>query len=170
MKGINYLLKYIKHSLLGRLGFFMGMNVEHCHKCWLRTVANKGLEGLYALWWSMCISSSSLRNMILLHLLSVQVHRFLIFLILEFLFHFFPFFFMWVIWFVGLCVFVKWTVHMICAIQDCIAYDSSYEMTVQYDGMWDDESKIEDELHILTVLHLLLISCITFQIDFYYVP
>jgi len=59
---------------------------------------------------------------------------------------------------------------MICAIQDCIAYDSSYEMTVQYDGMWDDESKIEDELHILTVLHLLLISCITFQIDFYYVP
>ncbi|RHN74630.1 hypothetical protein MtrunA17_Chr2g0312461 [Medicago truncatula] len=53
--------------------------------------------------------------------------------------------------------------HMICAVQDCIAYDSSYEMKVQYDGMWDDESKIEDELHILTVLHLLLISCITFS-------
>jgi len=41
--------------------------------------------------------------------------------------------------------------HMICAVQDCIAYDSSYEMKVQYDRMWDDESKIEDELHILTV-------------------
>jgi hypothetical protein len=35
---------------------------------------------------------------------------------------------------------------MICALQDCIAYDSSYEMKVQYDGMWDDESKTENEL------------------------
>ncbi|KEH38369.1 hypothetical protein MTR_2g069920 [Medicago truncatula] len=53
--------------------------------------------------------------------------------------------------------------EMVWNLQDCIAYDSSYEMKVQYDGMWDDESKIEDELHILTVLHLLLISCITFS-------
>ena len=33
---------------------------------------------------------------------------------------------------------------MICAVQECIAYDGSYEMKVQYDGMWDHESKIED--------------------------
>ena len=40
---------------------------------------------------------------------------------------------------------------MICTVHDYIAYDSCYEMKVLYDGIWDDESKIEDELHILTV-------------------
>jgi len=35
---------------------------------------------------------------------------------------------------------------MICTVHDYIAYDSCYEMKVLYDGIWDDESKIEDEL------------------------